>query len=138
MEKYRERRFLQVAVALVSLVPVSAGLAGVLEGPDMIRGRLPAGNVDLESHFRYLSGVLLGIGLAFAVAVPKIERRSELFAVLSAAVVIGGIARLLGLLWHDLPTAPHLFALVMELLVVPVLFAWQRRLAPHFRPEPRV
>jgi hypothetical protein len=100
----------------------------------MIKGVSLAGNADLDSHFRYLSGLLLGVGLGFAASIPTIERRSELFAVLSAAVVVGGIARLAALLSGSLPSTPHVLALGMELLVVPLLLIWQRRMARRFRP----
>ena len=93
-------------------------------------GGLPA---DLESHFRYLSGLLLGVGIGFAASIPTIERRSELFAVLSGTVVVGGLARLSAIPIHGLPETPHILALGMELLVVPLLFAWQRKVARRFR-----
>ena len=99
----------------------------------MLKGISTGTNPDLESHFRYLSGLLLGVGLAFAASIPSIERRSELFVVLSAAVVIGGLARLFGLFCAAVPTAVHQLALVMELLVVPLLFAWQWRISRLFR-----
>ena len=59
-----ERRLLQVAVALAGLVPVSAGALGAVD-----RLGLHAG-----SHGRYLSGLLLAIGLIFWWTVPAIER----------------------------------------------------------------
>jgi hypothetical protein len=44
-------------------------------------------------------------------------------------VVLGGVARLLGLLLDGLPPWPHGAALGMELGVVPALWAWARRAA---------
>lgn len=133
MTRNRERRLLQVAVALACTVPLAAGAMGVLQGPAMLRDISAGTNPDLESHFRYLSGLLLGVGLAFAASIPSIERRSELFVVLSAAVVIGGLARLFGLFGAAVPTVAHQLALVMELVVVPLLLAWQWRIARLFR-----
>ena len=133
MGRVRERRLLQLSVAVASFVPVAAGAAGVVSGPSMaadIRAPYPP---DLESHFRYLSGLLLGVGIAFAASIPTIERRSELFAFLSGVVVVGGLARLGALLNYGMPGAPHLFALGMELIVVPSLFVWQRKVAFQFR-----
>ena len=122
-----QRRLLQAAVAIACLVPLGAGAAGVVLGPAMV-GTDPSGP-DLDSHFRYLSGLLLGIGIAFAAAIPTIERRSELFAALSLAVVAGGLARLSALIANGSPGIPHVLALGMELVVVPLLFVWQRRVA---------
>jgi hypothetical protein len=132
MNKHRERRLLTMAVALVCLVPLGAGIAGVVLGPAAIETDVARDHLELDSHFRYLSGLLLGIGIAFAACIPAIERRSELFAVLSLVVVIGGLSRLGALLVYDLPAAPHLFALVMELAVVPLLYVWQKRVCLAF------
>jgi len=100
----------------------------------MVDGAPAAGHADLDSHFRYLSGLLLGVGLGFAASIPTIERRSELFAVLSAAVVVGGLARLAALITGSVPGAPDVLALGVELLIVPLLWLWQRRIARRFRP----
>ena len=122
-----------MAVALACLVPLGAGTAGVLQGAAMVESDLAGDVADLQSHFRYLSGLLLGIGIAFAASIPTIGRRSELFAVLSGVVVVGGLARLSALPIYGMPGTPHVLALGMELVVVPLLFAWQRRVALQFR-----
>lgn len=133
MDRDKERRLLQFAVAMACTVPLIAGGAGVVAGIGMLGNDLAYGDPDLESHFRYLSGLLLGVGLAFAASLPTIERRTQLFLILSCVVVIGGLARLAGIFSVGPPTTPHLLALVMELVVVPILFTWQRRIARLFR-----
>lgn len=134
MNRHHERLLLQIAVAITCLVPLAARSAGIVQGPAMVEGISSAGPADLESHFRYLSGLLLGVGLAFAASIPTIERRSELFAVLTAAVAVGGLARLGALISGDTPSKAHVLALGMELLVVPLLLLWQRRIAVRFQP----
>ena len=134
MDRNGERRLLQLAVAVACIVPLSAGVIGVVQGPAMIR-HVPQGaatGADLESHFRYLSGLLLGLGVAFAATVPSIERRSEVFLGLCGAVMAGGLARLLGVFVAGLPTRVHQLALLMELVVVPLLLVWQRRISRRF------
>ncbi len=133
MDRHVERRFLQLAVAIACLVPLTAGGAGVMQGPGFIEGGFAGAAPDLDSHFRYLSGLLLGIGLVFLAYIPRIERRSEVFAVLSGMVVVGGLARLAAVDVQQPPSTGIVLALVMELLVVPLLFVWQRRLARRFR-----
>ncbi len=93
----------------------------------MIRGVI-ASSPDLDSHFRYLSGLLFGIGLCFAVCVVNLERCAGLFRALAFIVILGGLARLLGAALNGLPTAPHRFAFVMELVVVPLLVVWLNRI----------
>jgi hypothetical protein len=124
-----ERRALQVAIALGLLVSLYAGSAGVVEGPAMVKG---TGGTDLDSHFRYLSGLLLGIGLAFIACIPAIERRTTVFRALGAIVVVGGLARLLSAFDLGLPSSGHRFGLMMELVAVPLLVLWQGRVARRF------
>jgi hypothetical protein len=50
----------------------------------------------LASHERYLSGLLLAIGLAFWTTLSDIEGKTARFRLLTALVVIGGISRLVG------------------------------------------
>ena len=124
-----ERRALQAAIAIGLLVSLYAGGAGVVEGPSMVKG---VGGTDLDSHFRYLSGLLLGIGLAFIACIPAIERRTTVFRTLGAIVIVGGLARLLSAADLGLPSSGHLFGLTMELAAVPLLVLWQGRVARRF------
>ncbi len=122
-----EKRLLQAAVALCCLVPIFWGGLGVFWGLSMVAVAPPSSSGD--GHFRYLSGLLLGIGLCFLSTVPRIEMRSARFGVLAAIVVIGGLGRLLSLALGGSPDAPTLFALAMELGVTPALAFWQLRVA---------
>ena len=136
LRTFSEKRWLQGAVAIAGVVPVAAGLQGVLRGV----GRLdPDGSASLDSHYRYLSGLLLGIGLLFWSAIPRIDQKGELVRALTVAVVIGGIGRALSLYQTGLPSAVMRLALIMELVVTPVLCLWQWRLARRVdgTPAPR-
>lgn len=121
-----ERRLFQITVLVATIVPITAGARGALVGPAMIHGALPV-SPDFDSHFRYLSGLLLGIGLAFAWAVPRVEQRGTLFRTLGLIVIVGGLSRLLGVIEQGAPGSAHRFALMMELVVVPLLLMWLRR-----------
>ena len=121
-----ERRLLQAAVLLAGFVPVLAGSAGVFLGAKMAGG---GGSIDLDSHVRYLSGLLLGIGLVFWGMVPGIERHATAFRLLTGIVFIGGLARLLGLFVVGVPSTAMTAALGMELVVTPLLCLWQSRVA---------
>ena len=126
MSPHLERRLLQVAVALGGLVPVGAGLSGVLLGAGLVGD---TASVSLDSHVRYLSGLLLGFGFAAWQAVPAIERRGARFRLLTAIVFLGGLARLLGAGLEGWPSVPMRFGLGMELVVTPLLCLWQARVA---------
>ena len=122
----RERGYLQKTVAVLALVPVSAGLFGVLFGPALTGDRV---SVSADSHFRYLSGLLLGIGLLFWSTTPAIEEKTGRFRLLTLVVFIGGLARLLGLVLTGVPSLYMLASLALELVITPILALWQTRVA---------
>jgi hypothetical protein len=121
-------RALQATIAIGSLVPITAGAAGVLFGPAPF-GDHAGPLADFDSHFRYLSGLLLAIGLAYLSAVPGIERRRNRFLLLGGLVVVGGLARLFSILSSGSASPAVLAALAMELVVTPALTFWQWRIS---------
>jgi hypothetical protein len=127
------RRVLQAAIAVAGLVPVGAGLAGVLLGP-RFTGHVIAG-APLDSHFRYLSGLLLGIGLVFWAAIPTIERRGLLVRALTLIVFVGGLGRAISLLQVGAPDGGMRLALIMELVVAPLICLWQFKVERAFKPQ---
>jgi hypothetical protein len=123
-----EKRALQIVVAIGSLVPIGAGAAGIILGPRMLDMGI-ADPTDLDSHFRYLSGLLLAIGIGFASTVPAIETHGSRFRLLTGIVVVGGVGRLLSLFTVATPSRAMTAALIMELVVTPGLALWQCRVA---------
>ena len=123
-----EKRCLQFVVALACLVPLLVGGQGVLHGPAFL-GHPPVIPRDLDSHFRYVSGIFFGLGLAFTTCVPGIEAKGPRFRLLGALVIAGGLSRLVSLLAVGHPSTGHLFGLAMELGAVPLLLLWQASLA---------
>lgn len=111
---------------MACLVPVLAGGAGVIYGVAMMG---VDGQAALDSHFRYLSGLLLGIGLAFAASIPDIAAHRRRFRLLCAFVVLGGLGRLASLLLSGHAGWVDLAALAMELVVTPGLTLWQNRMS---------
>lgn len=95
----------------------------------MLRGVAPPLPRDLDSHYRYLSGLLFGTGIAFLWCAARIEARGAVFRALGLVVVCGGLARLLSLAEAGVPGPGHVFGLVMELGAVPLLMVWQARVA---------
>jgi hypothetical protein len=124
----REREALQRVVAVAATIPVASGLFGIVFGLGGVGGN-SLSQISADSHFRYLSGLLTGIGILFWSCVPAIEAKSRLFRFLTLVVVLGGLARLLGLYLTGLPSAVMLGALAMELVVTPLLCLWQMRVA---------
>ncbi len=127
-----EKRVLQIVVAIACLVPLTVGGKSILYGPSFL-GHPPVVPTDLDSHFRYISGIFFALGLGFVSCVPAIERKGPRFRLLGAMVVCGGLARVVSLLSVGTPSKGHLFAFAMELGVVPLLMLWQARFARRYR-----
>jgi hypothetical protein len=121
-----ERRLLQLIVLAAAGVAVATGAFGIVRG---LRLFDLAGDVSADSHVRYFSGLLLGIGLAFWSAVPDIERHGARIRLLSAIVVCGGLARASALFTGGVPHGPALFALANETAVPVLVCLWQTRIA---------
>lgn len=122
-----ELLLLRAAILFGGCVPVVAGGAGLLTGLGMV-GEAGA-NIDADSHFRYVSGLLLAIGFGFWSCIPNLRRRAPRMRLLTALVVLGGLGRLLGVVLHGWPDGPMRFGLGMELVVTPLLCLWQHRVA---------
>ena len=124
-----ERSALQIAVAVACLVPLIAGGYGMIHGFPRDVGAIGNKAISLDSHFRYLSGLLFAIGLCFAASIQRIETHGRRILILTALVVIGGIGRLISLIILGVPSESMLAALGMELIVTPLLALWQARIA---------
>lgn len=128
----RERKLLQQSVAVAATLPVATGLYGVLFGQALTGDAV---SISAESHFRFMSGLLLGIGLCFWSTLPSIEVRTGRFRLLTLLVVIGGLGRLIGLVLTGLPSFFMVGGLIVELIVAPVLCLWQTRVANRYAEE---
>jgi hypothetical protein len=125
-----ERRALQMVILVAGLVPVLGGGAGAMLGE---RAFGPWAGGAEDSHMRYLSGLLLAIGVAFWGCVPAIERRGAMVRLLTLIVVTGGLARLAGVFLAGNPGRMG-WALIMELIVTPLVCLWQGRVARAAHP----
>lgn len=128
----RERKLLQQSVAIAATIPVATGLYGILFGQALTGDAV---SISAESHFRFMSGLLLGIGLCFWSTLPSIEVRTGRFRLLTLLVVIGGLSRLIGLVLTGLPSFFMVGGLIVELIVAPVLCLWQTRVANRYAEE---
>lgn len=127
-EKTFGKAALQVAVAGLAATPVLVGLEGMVSGPQFLHVTAPW-PVDLDSHFRFLSGFFLAVGIAWYSCIPGIETKTERFRLLAACTFSGGLARLFSLLVAGAPSAGHIAGLCVELLAMPALVWWQGRVA---------
>ena len=129
-----ERRVLQLAVALLALVPILAGIAGIVWGLGVFDARAGLSRTG-DSHVRYLSGLILAIGLGFLSTVPRIEAQGPRFRLLTGLVLVGGVARLYALLLYGVPALGMVGGLIMELVVTPALALWREGLERRARTQ---
>lgn len=122
-------------MAIACLVPLVTGGQSILEGPGFL-GHPPVIPTDLDSHFRYISGIFFAVGVAFATCVPGIETKGPRFRLLGALVIAGGLSRLVSLVEVGVPSTGHVFGLAMELGVVPLLLMWQAGFARRWKASP--
>jgi hypothetical protein len=127
-----EKRVLQVLVAIACLLPLLVGGQGILMGPAPF-GHLVDVPRDLDSHFRYISGIFFATGIGFASCIPAIEAKGPRFRLLGMLIVVGGVARGVSLIDVGVPSTGHLLGLGMETVVVPLLMLWQARLSQRYR-----
>ena len=121
----------QCVVAFGALIPILTGLAGLILGPSMVAG-MTLTPVSFDSHFHYLSGLLLGIGLGYWSTLSHIELKTERFQVLTGIVMVGGLGRAVSWYVSGPPDHAMMFGFAMELVVTPLLAFWQFRLARHY------
>lgn len=121
-----ERTCLQVAVALCALIILFIGVSGVMLGVKFLHGTQ---NISVDNYFRFLSAVAAGMGAMYLAAIPHIERHGERMGTLTFLIFVGGLTHLYGFVLRPVPTVATLCALAMSLIVVPLLWFWQRRIA---------
>ena len=131
MSPAAEKRLLQAVMAVTLLLPLSAAILGVVRGLAWL-GHVPVVPTDLDSHFRYVSGLFLAMLLLFASCIPGVENKTARLRLLGAMVITGGLARLLSLVFVGTPSTGHLVGLGIELVETPLLLFWQARIARRF------
>lgn len=125
------KRLLQAAVAIACILPLVVGGQGIVHGPAAF-GHPADVPRDLDSHFRYISGIFFATGLGFLSCIPAIERKGARFRLLGGLIVVGGLSRAVSLVAVGAPSTGHLLGLGMETLVVPLLMLWQMRIARRY------
>ena len=131
-----EKRVWQVMLALVMILPFTAAIAGVVEGPAFL-GRPPVIPTDLDSHFRYVSGIFLAMLVFYVSCIPAMEHKTQRLRLLGALTVAGGLARLYSLASVGVPSIGHQVGLCIELGIAPAMILWQARIAARFERNPR-
>jgi hypothetical protein len=122
-------RALQILLAVASIIPLATGLPAVWRGLPRELASVPDyGHVDSEHRFRAAIWAGLGIGVWFVI--PSIATETLFVRVVMGAIIFGGVARLWSLWRGRYRFGAWLVGpLVAELIVAPIVIAWQASLA---------
>src|SRR3954469_5706003 len=121
-----QRKLLQIAIAFAGLIGTAFGLAGVVLGT-AFTDVFDDGSVD--SSVRFYKGMLLAVGLIYWSCIPDIERRGERMSLVTLILVCGAASRLMAVIGHGVANIGVLLSLIAGLILVPLLWWWQRHLA---------
>jgi Domain of unknown function (DUF4345) len=124
------KRWLQIATGLLGVIPVVTGIITMfgLGDPIYAAAKIPA-NALLDSNLRFFGGVWSGLGLALYWLIPGIDRQTVLFRVLWGMIFLGGIGRLLSMMFLGAPPLPFIGFTALEIIGAPFFIWWQARLA---------
>ncbi len=120
---------LQVTLGALSLIPFLSGLVGMLVGPRALPGTTGPLNPTADSEYRFVSAFWFATAPVIWSAIPHIEQRTSLVRLLTAVVFAGGLARLVSWRTTGRPHAVFIAAIVLELVGIPAVMAWQSRIA---------
>ncbi|MEM8745151.1 MAG: DUF4345 domain-containing protein [Actinomycetota bacterium] len=125
----RHRRVWQAAFLVLALIPTISSLLMLFVGVERF---LEPAQIDaaLDSTYRYLGGVYLGVALVAWWCIPRIEERSEALVAVTGAIFLGGIGRLVSIADFGAPSAATWAFLVIELGALFLALALRRSLAP--------
>ena len=121
-----QRLALQIATGVSATLPIVLGLNGMFRGPAVL-AKAFAYPAVVDSHFRYLSGLPVGMGILLLRSLPNIDQDGSDLRRVSLLVFIGGLGRLWGLITVGYDPRTMMITL-SELLVFPLIYAWQNRL----------
>ena len=120
------KRGFQIVVGILSLIPIYYGGMGMITGA---AGLMPAEAVTpaIDSQYRFLSAVYLGLGAMIMWLLPNIDKQATLFRIIVAILFLGGLARLYSYVSVGAPPANFVFGIVLE-LCLPLLILWHNKI----------
>lgn len=124
------RQAFAVVLALFGVIIIGISLAHFAIGPEAIIGGT-AVNPTMAGEDRFFAGVFLCLGVALLWCARDVQRKRVYINVLAAAVFVGGIGRLVGLILVGTPHPFYIAMLALELVLPPLMVLAAARVAEH-------
>ena len=124
------RKLLQTFLVILGLIPTITGVLTMMGIHDPLFAELVMPqSALLDSELRFFGGLWLGLGLTVLSTVKNLEKYFELYRVLWAMIFIGGIGRLLSILFIGLPPVPFIAFTILEIVGAPIFIYWHSQIA---------
>ena len=132
-----ERRSFQLLIlilAVICFVPGGASTFGGINASAMLGGAEPVFKAEsmlrgfTDNQYRFGFGVFLAQGFLLLYFLRNIEEHGTLFRFSALALFIGGIGRLTNIMEFGLVDEQVLAPTIIEILFVPLLIIWHRRI----------
>lgn len=132
-------KMFKTVVLLFAALAIVTGTADMLTGVPgqaalgMQLSAEAANDAVLNSQFRFLASIWLGLGLLLCLCVFRLERYGPVLDGALAVVFLGGVGRILALVHQGFPDSAFsigfvVLAIVVEIVGMPALIAWHRKL----------
>lgn len=120
------KRILQIITSIFGVVSIMIGLVGYTGLKDPIYGDISkVNNILLDSNLRFFNGIWIGIGVALLSTVKHIDTETKLYRVIWLCIFLGGIGRLLSIIFGGAPPAAFIGFTIFGIAGAPLFIYWQ-------------
>jgi hypothetical protein len=130
------RRALQVVMAVLATIPFARGAVDVLGGSDRLPGGPGDTTASLDSEFRFVSTFWLAVGPVVWSQLPRVASDSPVLPLTLGTIFVGGLARLRSWQQRGRPHPLFVGAIALELIGMPVVLVWQRKVVARAKRAP--
>ena len=124
---------LTTLLKFIAPVPILVGLMHLVLGlqTDVLLGANVAAELlndpVLDSQNRFYGAIFMGYGALIFLCTTNLRQHATLFRILSGGVFLGGLARVVSIALHGVPSTPVLGLVAIERFGVPLLVWWHSR-----------
>jgi Domain of unknown function (DUF4345) len=121
-------------VKLLCVIPLLTGVMDVLLGASAFQalgvglGTEALREPNLNSQIRFFGAIWLGFGVLLWIAANDLKANAKSFQMLCSILILSGFGRLLSAVQFGMPAPPLVAAMVVELVLIPLLLVWHKRL----------